>query len=111
MITLRPHHVLCIQRFIGEGYSPSFVENMWKIVNSIKEAPQQSINFIGSEDDLCAHCPHNQNGCVSEAKVRRMDKLVGLSGTMAWSDAVSHCSKLDAKEICTNCQWYKLCHG
>ncbi|MDO4565642.1 MAG: DUF1284 domain-containing protein [Clostridia bacterium] len=110
MLELRPHHALCIQRFIGKGYSEDFTSKMWEVVSALKANPEQTVLFVKGEDELCAHCPHNQNGCVSMEKVTRMDELVGLSGEMKWSKAVEVANALPVTDICKNCEWYSLCH-
>lgn len=31
-VRLRPHHLLCMQTFVGNGYSEAFVENMKQVL-------------------------------------------------------------------------------
>ena len=38
MILLRPHHVLCMHGFIGNGYTEEFAENMYSVIRQIKES-------------------------------------------------------------------------
>lgn len=83
---------------------------MWEVVTSLRANPNQQVRFVSGEDELCAHCPHNQGGCVSGDKVKRMDESVNLSGVLSFSEAVSRTNALDAENICKGCEWYSLCH-
>ena len=37
---LRGHNLLCIQGFVGKGYSPEFVDNMTRAVQSLDDAAE-----------------------------------------------------------------------
>ena len=36
---LRPHHLLCIQKFTGHGYDEPFTQHMTSIVSALKSHP------------------------------------------------------------------------
>jgi len=40
-MNLRPHHLLCIQKFTGHGYSPSFTAHMHALTASLRQSPMQ----------------------------------------------------------------------
>lgn len=123
-IKLRPHHLLCIAFFKGKGYSDEFVSNMTSIVSALKENKDTPISLISGEDDLCAHCPNNQNGiCTDDDKSSRYDQLtlsalgidtnpdsaITYSILRALADKrIINCGKRE--NICGDCEWTSLCH-
>ena len=69
---LRPHHLLCIQKFTGHGYDEPFTQHMTSIVSALKSHPQTEITVTQGCDDLCQRCPNNHSGtCTSLEKSRR----------------------------------------
>lgn len=120
MLNIRPHHGLCMQNFVGNGYSEKFVENMQQVLHRLKETPTQEICLIGAEDVLCSCCPHHQNGCVSGQKVSFLDREVlqtcGLNEKqrLPWNEfrslveeKILFTSEFD--RICCSCEWFGLC--
>lgn len=119
-IALRPHHLLCIGYFRGNGYSPAFVENMQRVIARLeKEDP--AVTLVCGGDVLCASCPHDAFGrCDSADKVDRYDaavlRLCGLrEGDRArWSYlrrlVVERILRPDLRpSVCGGCQWETLC--
>ena len=123
-INLRPHHLLCISFFKGKGYSDEFVSNMNRIASTLNEHKDILISLVSEEDDLCAHCPNNQNGiCTAEDKSSRYDQLtlsalsidtnshsqILYSKLRALADErIINCGKRE--NICGDCEWTNLCH-
>lgn len=114
---LRPHHLLCIQKYTGHGYSEDFTAHMNGLVMNLKAHPETPVNVVFGCDDLCSHCPNNDNGrCISLEKVSAMDAAVrelvkADSGT--W-EALSQAAETifhgrDFEKICGNCCWLDLC--
>lgn len=94
MLRIRAHHLNCIPRFKGNGYSEEFCRNMHKIKERIERGAEYEIVF--SADDVCAFCPNLIDGvCIDEEKVLRYDKL--------------SIQKKDISEICADCGWYDIC--
>ena len=118
--TLRPHHILCISHFIGNGYDERFVLNMTEIVTALSNDNPHVALVVGA-DAICSACPHNtQGGCDQQEKVVRYDtaclSLLGLheGDTLPWQQlhrlAKDHI--LDAGrlvKVCGDCGWYALC--
>lgn len=99
MIKIRYHHLLCIPRFTGKGYSEEFCSNLLKIKNKLK-----SRNYILTTecDDVCKCCPNNINGrCISEEKVSAYDEAV--------KSALENGKKPLPENICSDCEWYYIC--
>lgn len=118
---LRPHHLLCIQKFTGHGYDEPFTQHMTSIVSALKSHPQTEITVTQGCDDLCQRCPNNHGGtCTSLEKVAGMDAAVlqhcGLTPeeTAPWHELARKARQriLDTavfQAICSNCQWVRLC--
>ena len=116
---LRPHHLLCIQKFTGHGYDEVFTKHMTAIVNKLPGGVE--ITLHKGCDDVCVACPHNQNGkCVSLEKVDKLDQGVlnacnlSFGQTGMWKDFADKANELilttkEFDSICGDCQWYSLC--
>ena len=120
-MNLRPHHLLCIQKFTGHGYDEAFTKHMTEIVTRLAENPETRVKLIHGCDFVCTKCPNNENEtCVTAEKVLKMDEGVlevcGLTygETVAWAElsrrareGVFESEKFE--RICGTCQWYELC--
>ncbi|SDB13574.1 hypothetical protein SAMN02910298_00708 [Pseudobutyrivibrio sp. YE44] len=120
-MNLRPHHLLCIQKYTGHGYDENFTNHMDNTVDSLAEGC--SVTLIEGCDDLCIACPNNIDGnCNSLDKVKQMDEAVlgacGLSYGMSseWSKLANlargkifETSEFD--KICYYCEWFELCNN
>lgn len=118
MITLRPHHILCIQNYKGEGYSFEFTKNMDKIVENLKSNSMQEIKITFSTDDVCSKCPNKQGEdlCISNYKVKFIDnkviKYLDLKEEVYRYEYLINLLKEainrnSFKDICGQCEWYK----
>jgi len=65
MYKLRPHHLLCMRLFKGEGYSEKFTSNMQSCINVLTKDSSQRFVLVGGYDDICLHCPNlnDENQC------------------------------------------------
>ncbi len=120
LIPLRPHHSLCIQFFIGEGYSPAFTEHLTQLIDRFR-ADNPLIILTEGCDIVCSRCPHNRNGiCENDEKVADIDnrsiRAAGLfpGAVLRWSElqhtmyeAVIQSGKLP--DICRSCSWQDIC--
>lgn len=69
---IRYHHLLCLPRFEGKGYSADFCKNM---ANVKKRYNNEKITLVEHCDEICSHCPNNKGGkCKEEEKVKSYDK-------------------------------------
>lgn len=88
-MNLRPHHLLCIQKFTGYGYSADFTEHMKSIVSELNNNPQIPITVTQGCDDLCKMCPNKISGeCTSLEKVASMDSAVLSICDLAYGEKV-----------------------
>ncbi|WP_082848531.1 DUF1284 domain-containing protein [Clostridium ljungdahlii] len=118
MLTLRAHHLLCIQGYRGYGYSKNFTKNMNNIVCSLKMDTSIQVKIITKTDIICSCCPNNVTGksCCYQCKVRYLDKKV-LDLLQLEKDKVYYYKDLlniihnkityeSFKNICGICQWF-----
>lgn len=96
---IRYHHLMCIPRYKGEGYSRDFCENLEKVKHNIKN---NSFTLVDKCDDICLFCPNNINGrCADEDKVSRYDALV--------KEKLERGEVLSPESICSDCCWFDIC--
>ena len=120
-MNLRPHHLLCIQKFTGHGYDENFTAHMTSVVSELADRPETQIVMTKGCDELCTSCPHNRQGvCTSYEKVDLMDgKVLGICGltygeAVPWDRAAGQVRKLifqtdGFQQVCGQCQWLELC--
>lgn len=118
---IRAHHLMCIQGFCGHGYSKRFVQNMYKIINELKD--NTTVTVINKTDDICKACKYSKNGkCMrnsqSNSIVKNMDntllKISKLkSGTSkSYKELISLINSIkpsEIKKICGKCDWSNIC--
>lgn len=120
-MNLRPHHLLCIQKFTGHGYNADFTAHMKLIVSELAENPKTQITITQGCDDLCKKCPNQISGvCTSLEKVAFMDSAVlsicnlAYGENIPWTKAAGKAREriFETEEfhnICACCQWFELC--
>lgn len=123
-VKLRGHHLICLQFYRGQGYSPQFVENLDHVQSSALDTPAL---VVSAPDDVCAACPglgadgtcnHPDTG---EAEALRIDALalqlldVAIGEWVSLNDARSRlaadpaaCERWRA-ESCAGCAWGQAC--
>lgn len=121
---IRAHNLLCIQGFVGKGYSPEFVANMSRVVESLDDdAP---VTIVDRPDALCDACPNlTGDGCAlhgpgTERGIVVQDRDVlrrlGLQAdaTVAWGEILrrirTRVAPDDLDAICGTCPWLPLGH-
>ena len=120
-LQLRPHHLLCIQKFTGHGYDEAFTTHMTSVTAGLAENPNTPITITRGCDELCNLCPHNSCGvCTTLEKVNLMDSAVLTACGLTYGDEFSWGElartareKVFAGDafpgICGSCQWFELC--
>lgn len=99
MIKIRYHHLMCIPRFTGKGYSEEFCKNMQTVKNEIE---YNNYQLVEECDEICSHCPNNIKGvCKDNDKVSLYDAMVKQS----IEDGIEPLPE----NICSDCQWYSIC--
>lgn len=119
MLSIRPHHILCMKAYIGKGYSQKFNENMEKVINILKENVNQQVEVVFGLDDICSKCPSNMgNGlCKSQEKVENIDLKVSKyfaikKGKYTYKElqnkVYSNINEDKFMDICKDCEWYYI---
>ena len=122
-ITLRIHHIVCMQSFIGKGYSEKFVQNFHNIIQFLRANPLcKCITLVNHCDDLCKYCPNrlNSNNCKNEQFIHYLDtsyqNILQINYEIKYSlNEINNILKgnLNIKTfntICNNCQWFDICN-
>lgn len=98
---IRYHHLLCIPRFIGEGYSDDFCQNMQDVK---KRFESEEITLVEHCDEVCKNCPNNSDGkCTEQSKVGEYDRLV--------KELLQDGKRLSPSLVCSDCKWYYICQN
>lgn len=119
---LRGHHLVCLHFYRGEGYSPDYVEHLWKVVRRAEEG--EKVEVISGADDICKACPYLKGehcGHKDEAdeEIHKLDKLaldflaVNTGDHVSWSDLrkkVLSAPKSWFDSFCADCDWFDLCN-
>ena len=117
-ISLRPHHLLCLQNFVGEGYSGGFTTGMAGVHKRLMADPSARIRLKEGTDQICAGCPNRAGDVCTSGKPDRYDKEVlertglAVGDCLTWQEALEKALPLNRDclpEICGDCQWFSLC--
>lgn len=112
---LRYHHLLCLPRFVGEGYSDSFCANMAKVKAWLLASPGpllspdgswnlEGLHLVEGPDMVCAACPNLVDGvCSSQEKVARYDAAVRHHVQQGRLPLL--------QDVCRDCSWFELCRS
>ncbi len=120
MLSFRPHHFMCTLGFIGEGYSPDFIQNYAAIVTQLIKNTNTPIKVHFGTDSICAACPEKlaRDLCMSQKESDPLDKvhanILGLKegDVLTWRQAKDRIiKKMTFKNFhhaCKKCSWKKL---
>lgn len=116
VISLRGHHLICLNFFTGEGYNIEFVENLNTI---FKRAKNENILVIEGADEVCKKCPFLINNiCKDENEITEMDKnamdllKIKIMNTISMHEIrkkLPEVFNLWYRLYCINCIYLKVC--
>lgn len=117
VIHLRPHHLLCLQTFIGHGYSKEFVSQMALVKKSLMRNPSLTIELTTGADDLCRHCPNCKDGVCTSNKpvlfdrltIEKLSMMMGPQTQLRGIPQILQVSETILEECCPGCEWKELC--
>lgn len=123
-VRLRPHHLLCLLTYLGEGYSPAFVANYDRIAERLSGG--EGALVVAGPDDICApiadasasHCESDSvagrdrraaldvgavlGTTIMEGTALRLDGDTLVRLRMAFSKGL-------LRSACGGCEWSELC--
>lgn len=128
MLKVRPHHILCIRAYQGNGYSKEFSINMESIIKEIKaynsflnvnnlDYELNKVEIVFNTDSICEKCPNKlgENICYTQEKVKLLDlKIIryfnikeGIHNYKELEKMVYDNMTEDVfNDICGECSWY-----
>ena len=120
-LRIRGHHLICLQYFHGQGYSPEFVRNLFRIVDRL--ALGEKATVIVGPDDVCAACPALAEGrCAQEPEneqaIRILDALalemleLQPDTEFEWGVATLSVQRIMERWralACEGCEWEEKC--
>jgi hypothetical protein len=120
MISLRGHHLICLNFFHGEGYDETFIDNLRNILSRVEE---EGIIVTLDADDVCSACLWLKEGrCKfdesSDQEMKEMDEkainLLGLSSgdKVHWNTIREKLPSLFTEWFslyCRECDWRGAC--
>lgn len=125
LITLRAHHILCLQGFRGLGYDSVFTVNMARIHESITKNPDQTVQIVCGIDDICEPCPNHQGKICAKSADAEKNVQATDQKVLSFLDLPSHYvdsaknifvranrilqTKHAAEEVCGACAWREKC--
>lgn len=130
MLKIRPHHILCMRAYSGNGYSEEFKIKMEGIIKEIKayneflqvdnlKEKTKEVELVFYTDSICEKCPNklDENLCSSQEKVNLLDLKVvnhfklkeGIYNYKDLEDLVYDSINEDIfDDICKECEWYEI---
>ena len=130
MLKIRPHHILCMRAYSGNGYSEEFKIKMEGIIKEIKAYNEflqvdnlkekiKEVELVFYTDSICEKCPNKlgENLCSSQEKVNLLDFKVinhfnlkeGIYNYKDLEDLVyGSINECIFDDICKECEWYGI---
>jgi len=125
-VILRGHNLLCLQGFVGKGYSPAFVANMSAVAHALRDDPSTPVTVVAEPDSLCLACPNlSGQGCAlhgagTERGIAHQDRdvmarlAIAPEETLPWAEILGRIRASvgpgDLASICGACPWLPLGH-
>lgn len=123
-VRLRPHHLLCMLTYAGEGYTPAFTAGFNRIVQRIREGDE--ILVVSGPDDVCApllggpdaHCRRNSVLERDRVSAGALAALLGCPILPGERIAITanHLARMraafaagDSRGACSGCEWEAAC--
>nr|WP_250809611.1 DUF1284 domain-containing protein [Neorhizobium tomejilense] len=123
-VRLRPHHLLCMLTFVGEGYSPAFVASYRRLAGRLSAG--EPIEIVSGPDDICAPLLSDEDAHCFGASVAGRDaaaladiaRLLGrelktgavITSNQALFEKLRRAFSAGVtRDACTGCEWSSLC--
>lgn len=113
--------MVCLHFYRGEGYSPDYVEHLWKVVKRAEDG--EKVEIISGADDICQACPYlKEERCghkeEADEEIRELDQTaldflaVNPGDQVSWQylqEKVMAAPKSWLDSFCAGCDWFDLC--
>ncbi len=123
-LRLRAHHLLCMQSYVGKGYSAAFVDNYDDVVRRLNAG--EDLLLVAGPDDICqplegdaeAHCHCQSVMQRDELAASAIAALLGRPirpGERLMLDAATVArmrrdfTQDRTRAACAGCEWFDLC--
>ena len=124
-IRLRPHHLLCMLTFAGNGYTPAFVANFQQVASRIATG-DEAIEVVEGPDDICSaflpeancHC-HNPSVALRDHQAAESISALLQQPISAGTPLLLAQDRLHLlrqsfadgtiRQACLGCQWKPTC--
>ncbi|MEQ8964689.1 MAG: DUF1284 domain-containing protein [Azospirillaceae bacterium] len=123
-VALRAHHLLCLQTYVGKGYTPAFVANYDAVVARL--AVGEAATIVAGPDAICAPLLDDPEAHCRLARVAERDRkaLAAVGAVLGRRLTVGDTVRLDppvltalrarfatghGRAACAGCQWHDLC--
>jgi hypothetical protein len=122
VIRLRPHHLLCILTYVGEGYSKAFTTNFTLLVDELNKGDVE-IEVIEGPDDICqprltdpmdtsCHCfdpdiAQQDKDALEDLKLKFGDRFILSKDRIQGNRQLFKDGAI--RKACNTCPWYDLC--
>lgn len=120
MLTLRGHHLICLQFFSGEGYDEAFVRNLKDV---LQRAENEDVEVCDGVDDVCGKCSYiKDNKCQynedADEKIKEMDEMalkilrIEQGVKIRWQDVKEKIPAIFPQwysNYCYECDWLGVC--
>ena len=123
-VRLRPHHLLCLLTYVGEGYSSAFVDTLDHVGRKLLSG--EDLLLVEGPDDICAPVLGTEHDhCTGPSVTERDHKAAQAVSALLGEDlAVGTRLRLDAGTLgrlrkafasgairagCAGCEWAELC--
>ncbi len=127
MLTLRGHHLICLNFFSGEGYDENFIKNLKEL---LRRAELELVEVCIGADDVCIKCHYLRDyKCQydenAEQEIKEMDEKaltllkIKIQTRLSWQEikgripdifadwAENYCNECDWKAVCGNNHFYQ----
>jgi len=123
-IEIRAHHLLCIPRFYGGGYTKEFGLNLKQICMHIRRNSNTKIKVVKECDAVCGKCPYKKDYmCKKTPKLDRwilrqdarvLDKLKIKQNSIhkaknIFNQSMNTITSENIADICKGCVFLRNC--
>jgi hypothetical protein len=126
-LRLRPHHLLCLLTYAGEGYSDAFIANFNTVIHRLRRG--EDVLIVSGPDDICVPLLDLDEGrephCLRKS-VSERDRIAAntVSRFVGYRIVVGEKIILDleflhrmrraftsgqTRQACIGCEWSELC--